>query len=234
MSEVAVDAREYVPVDRWRRLGRLGAIRKRVRRIAVGAGVVFLGLTLAPSGGELSTLVGVGRLLSLVTGLSAWSVSEALGEATGDDGDGSVLAAVGVVVLVALAWSAERSDAGALLWRLGLGEAASAIGTGAETGGAGVDGGATSTARVTTETDPTAGAAVDPTATAAADRDVNAGARPAGTYLGLVTVFLVGAAALLLALPRAGGIGPGSVGVFLLLTAAVGSVVGLFAGVSLR
>jgi hypothetical protein len=216
MSEVEVDAREYVPIDRWRRRGRIGAIRKRVRRLAVGSGAVFLALTLASPDGELSLLVGAVRLLSLVTGISAWSVNEALGEAD-DDGDGSVLAAVGVVVLVGLAWGAEHSAAGALLRRLVLGEVASVAGTDVD---------AASTARVTTEDDPTA--------TAAADSDASDGSRPVGTYLGLVTVLLVGGAVSLLALPRAGGIDPGSVGVFLLLTAVIGGVVGLFAGLSIR
>jgi len=213
MSEIAVDAREYVPVDRWRQEGQIGAIRKRVRRLAVAAGVVFFTLTLASPEGELSLLVGAMRLLSLVTGISAWSMTEALGDAD-DDGDGSVLAAVGVVVLVGLWWGAERSAAGALLRRLVLGEVASA---------AGVD--ATSTGQVITEGDSTV---------AVADRDVSAGSRSVGTYLGVVAALLVGGSVVLSALPRADGVDPGSLGVFLLLTAVVGGVVGLFAGVAIR
>lgn len=215
MSEIEVDAREYVPVDRWRREGQIDAIRKRVRRLAVGAGVVFLTLTLTPSDGELSLLVGAVRLLSLVTGISAWSMTEALGDAD-SDGDGSILAAVGVIVLVGLSWGAERSAAGALLRRLVLGEVASA---------AGAEVNATSTAQVITDEDSTA---------TVADRDASAGSRPVGAYLGLVTILLVGGSVVLLALPQAGGVTPGSLGVFLLLVAVVGGVVGLFAGLSIR
>jgi hypothetical protein len=217
MSEATVDATEYVPVDRWRRLGRIDAIRKRVRRIAIGAGIVFFGLTVAPSGGDLSLLLGVIRLVSLVTGISAWSVSEALGTATEDedeDEDGSILAAVGIIVLAVLAWSAERSGAGSLLWRLLLGEAVSAA-TGSDASGTAI-----------TDADPTAGAT--------ATRNVDAESQPAGAYLGPFVVFLVGAAVILLSLPRTGRIGPGGLGVFLLLTVVVGSVVGLLAGLSIR
>jgi len=215
MSGTTVDATEYVPVDRWRRLGRIDAIRKRVKRIAIGAGVVFLGLTLAPSPGDLSLLVTAIRLLSLVTGVSAWSVGEALGTADDEDGDGSALAAVGVLVLVALAWSAERSDAGSILWRLLLGETATAV-SDSGVGGMGTDVGTGSADSPVTE------------------RNVDGESRPAGTSLGLLVVCLIGGAVILSSWPRAGGVGSGGLVVFLLLTAVVGGVVGLLAGLSLR
>ncbi|GAB3314586.1 hypothetical protein [Haloplanus salinarum] len=216
MSGTTVDAAEYVPVDRWRRLGRIDAIRKRVKRIAIGAGVVFLGLTLVPSRGDLSLLVTAIRLLSLLTGVSAWSVSEALGTATDDeDGDGSALAAVGVLVLVALAWGAERSDAGSILWRLLLGETATAV-SDSGVGGMGTDVGTGSADSPVTE------------------RNVDGESRPAGTPLGLLLVFLIGGAVILSSWPRAGGFESGGLAVFLLLTAVVGGVVGLFAGLSLQ
>ncbi|WP_299334738.1 hypothetical protein [Haloplanus sp.] len=237
MSGVAVDATEYVPVDRWRRLGRIDAIRTRVKRIAIGAGIALVGLTLWPAG-DLSPVVGLIRLLALVTGVSAWSVSEALKTATDDDADdGSVLAAVGVIVLAALAWGAGRSNAGSLLWRLLLGEAVTAA-TEPDAGGTDV-GSAGSVVADTDPTvdgraDPTAGANIDPTATAAADRDVGAASQPTSTYVGLLAALLAGGVVLLASLPRAGGFDPGAVGVFLLLTAVVGGVVGLFAGLSIR
>jgi hypothetical protein len=220
MSGVEIDSTEYVPVERWRRLGRIDAIRRRVRRIAIGAGVVFLGLTLAPPGEGESLLFGAIRLLSLVTGISAWSVSEALDGATDDDGDGSVLAAVGVLVLVALAWGADRSRTGALLWRVLLGEVAAST-TGADAGDAGgpgvaSDGDATGSAPVTAD-------------------DGEAGSRPRGSSLGILAVLLGGGAVALTYLPRAGagGVGFGQVGVFLLLMGVVGGVVGLLAALSL-
>jgi hypothetical protein len=225
MSGRTVDATEYVPVDRWRQLGRIDAIRTRVRRIAIGAGVVFLGLTLAPSGGDLSLLVAVIRLLSLVTGISAWSVGEALGAATDGEDDGSALATVGVLVLVALAWGAERSDAGSVLWRLLLGETVTAV---TESGAGGMDTGigAGTAGSPVTDADSATGSV--------ADRSVGAESRPAGTYIGLLVVLLIGGAVVLMSVPRTGGIEPGGLGVFLLVTAVVGGVVGLFAGLSLR
>lgn len=216
MSGVEIDATEYVPVDRWRRLGRIDAIRKRVRRVAIGAGVVFLGLTLAPPGGDGSLLVGMIRLLSLVTGISAWSVSEALDGTTDEaDGRGSTLAAIGVLVLAALAWSADRSRAGALLWRLLLGEVvASATATDATGTSAGTDAGATGSVTVDEE---------------------GVASRPGGTYLGILAALLGGGAVALMSLPEAGagGIALGQLAVFLLLTAVVGGVVGLLAALSL-
>lgn len=222
MSGVEIDATEYVPVDRWQQVGQIDAIRRRVRRLAIGAGVVFLGVTLAPLDGEWSLLVGGVRLLSLATGVSAWSVSEALAGEAGDgddgDGDGSVLAAVGVVVLVALAWSADRSRAGALLWRVLLGEVATAT-TGIGAGGAGV-------------TPDTGADTTGSTAVTAGDEAVSS--RPSGTYLGILAVLLGGGAIALTALPGTGtGGGAGQLGVFLLLTAVVGGVVGLLAALSL-
>jgi hypothetical protein len=229
MSGIAVDATEYVPVDRWRRLGRIDAIRTRVKRVAIGAGIVFVGLTLGPSG-ELSLLIGLIRLIALVTGVSAWSVSEALKTATDDDADdGSILAAVGVIVLAALAWGAGRSNAGSLLWRLLLGEAVTAA-TEPDAGGTDVG----PAGSVVTDTDPTAGANPDPTATAATGRDVGAASQPTSTYVGLLAALLAGGVVLLPSIPRAGGFDPGAMGVFLLLTAVVGGVVGLFAGLSIR
>jgi len=212
MSGVEIESTEGVPVDRWRRLGRIGAIRRRVRRIAIGAGVVFLGLTLAPPGRDPSLLVGVIRLLSLVTGVSAWSVSAALDEATDDDGDGSVLAAVGVLVLVALAWSADRSRLGALLWRVLLGEVAASA-TDFDTGSTNVDADPETTGNV---------------AVTAGGREA---ARPGGTYLGILAALLAGGAVALAFLPRGGGLG--EAGVFLLVTAVVGGLVGLLAALSL-
>lgn len=212
MSGIEIESTEYVPVDRWRRLGRIDAIRRRVRRIAIGAGVVFLGLTLAPPGWDPSPLVTAIRLLSLGTGVSAWSVSAALDGATDDDGDGSLLAAVGVLVLVALAWSADRSRLGALLWRVLLGEVATSA-TDLDTGRTNVD--------VETETTES----VDVTA---GDRKA---ARSGGTYLGVLAALLVGGTVALAFLPRGGGLG--EAGVFLLVTAVVGGLVGLLAALSL-
>jgi hypothetical protein len=216
MSGGEVDLTEYVPMDRWRRTGRIGAIRRRVRRVAVGAGIVFLGLTLAPPGRDGSLLVGMVRLLSLVTGVSAWSVGRALEEAAGDGGDGSVLAAVGSLVLVTLAWSADRSRTGALLWRLLVGEV---VASATETDAVGAS---------TAPDDPTGSAAVT-------ESDGNVASRPSGSYLGILATLLVGGAVVLSYLSRAGtdGIDPGQIGVFLLLTAAVGGVVGLLAALSL-
>jgi len=212
MNEVEIESTEGVPVDRWRRLGRIDAIRRRVRRIAIGAGVVFLGLTLAPPGRDPSLLVGVIRLLSLVTGVSAWSVSAALDGATDDDGDGSVLAAVGVLVLVALAWSADRSRLGALLWRVLLGEVAASA-TDFDTGRTNVD----------ADTEATGNVGV-----IAGSREA---ARPGGTYLGILADLLAGGAVALAFLPRGSGLG--EAGVFLLVTAVVGGLVGLLAALSL-
>jgi hypothetical protein len=211
MSGVEIESIEYVPVDRWRRLGRTDAIRRRLRRIAIGAGVVFLGLTLAPPGRDPSLLVGVLRLLSLVTGVSTWSVSAALDGAT-DDGDSSVLAAVGVLVLVALAWSADRSRLGALLWRVLLGEVAASA-TEFDTGRRNVD--------ADTET----------TGTVAVTAGGREAARSGGTYLGLLAALLAGGAVALAFFPRGGGLG--EAGVFLLVTAVVGGLVGLLAALSL-
>jgi hypothetical protein len=212
MSGIEIESTEYVPVDRWQRLGRIDAIRRRVRRIAIGAGVVFLGLTLAPPGWDPSPLVTAIRLLSLGTAVSAWSVSAALDGATDDDGDGSLLAAVGVLVLVALAWSADRSRLGALLWRVLLGEVATSA-TDLDTGRTNVD--------VETET----------TESVAVTAEVRKAARSGGTYLGLLAALLVGGTVALAFLPRGGGLG--EAGVFLLVTAVVGGLVGLLAALSL-
>ncbi|MFB6255376.1 MAG: hypothetical protein ABEH58_01395 [Haloplanus sp.] len=221
--EVTVDARDHVPVDRWKQLGLIDGIRRRVRRIAIGAGILFLGLTLAPGGGDLSAVLGVVRLLSLATGVSAWSVSAALaGAIDGDEEDDSILAAVGVVVLVALAWSAERSTAGTVLWRALLGDAAASA--------AGADAGAS------TGVDIDVDASADATAAGARGESGKMKARPRGTYLGIVAVLLVGGAVLLASAPGFGGgeVGARQVGAFLLLTAVVGGVVGLVAALSLR
>jgi hypothetical protein len=214
MSGREIDDTERVPIDRWRRMGRIDAIRRRGKRIAVGAGVVFLGLTLVPAGENWSLLFGVGRLLSLVTGVSAWSVSEAL-----DGDDDSVLAALGILVLVALAWSADRSRIGAIVSRALLGEVAAST-AGVDTNGTAATAGADPTSR-----------ADDPGVTASAG---DAASRPGGASLGVLATLLAGGAVALASLPQGGlgGSALGQFGLFVLLTAVVGGIVGLLAAVS--
>ncbi|RCU47111.1 hypothetical protein DU504_07240 [Haloplanus salinus] len=198
--ELELDARERIPVERWRRAGRIVPIRRRVRRIAIGSGLLFVVLTLVPSDGDWSVLVSVARLLSLVAGIGAWSVSEALAGVTGDDGDGGVLAVLGTVVLVALAWSADRSGAGTLLWRALLGSVSARADDreGAATG------------------DVTSGATGDVTAT-----------RPTSAVVGVLTAFLAGGGVLVALRPQGGGgvgtfvVGAVVVGVLVGLLAAV-------------
>lgn len=198
--ELELDARERIPVERWRRAGRIVPIRRRVRRIAIGSGLLFVVLTLVPSDGDWSVLVSVARLLSLVAGIGAWSVSEALAGVTGDDGDGGVLAVLGTVVLVALAWSADRSGAGTLLWRALLGSV-SARADDREGAAAG---------------DVTSGATGDVTAT-----------RPTSAVVGVLAAFLAGGGVLVVLRPQGGGgvgtfvVGAVVVGVLVGLLAAV-------------
>lgn len=198
--ELELDARERIPVERWRRAGRIVPIRRRVRRIAIGSGLLFVVLTLVPSDGDWSVLASVARLLSLVAGIGAWSVSEALAGVTGDDGDGGVLAVLGTVVLVALAWSADRSGAGTLLWRALLGSV-SARADDREGAAAG---------------DVTSGATGDVTAT-----------RPTSAVVGVLAAFLAGGGVLVALRPQGGGgvgtfvVGAVVVGVLVGLLAAV-------------
>ena len=202
--ELELDARERIPVERWRRAGRIVPIRRRVRRIAIGSGLLFVVLTLVPSDGDWSVLASVARLLSLVAGIGAWSVSEALAGVTGDDGDdGGVLAVLGTVVLVALAWSADRSGAGTLLWRALLGSV-SARADDREGAAAG---------------DVTSGATGDVTAT-----------RPTSAVVGVLAAFLAGGGVLVALRPQGGG----GVGTFVVGAAVVGVLVGLLAAVSWR
>lgn len=198
--ELELDARERIPVERWRRAGRIVPIRRRVRRIAIGSGLLFVVLTLVPSDGDWSVLASVARLLSLVAGIGAWSVSEALAGVTGDDGDGGVLAVLGTVVLVALAWSADRSGAGTLLWRALLGSV-SARADDREGAAAG---------------DVTSGATGGVTAT-----------RPTSAVVGVLAAFLAGGGVLVALRPQGGGgvgtfvVGAVVVGVLVGLLAAV-------------
>ena len=209
--ELELDARERIPVERWRRAGRIVPIRRRVRRIAIGSGLLFVVLTLVPSDGDWSVLASVARLLSLVAGIGAWSVSEALAGVTGDDGDGGVLAVLGTVVLVALAWSADRSGAGTLLWRALLGSV-SARADDREGAAAGdVTSGATG--------DVTSGATGDVTAT-----------RPTSAVVGVLAAFLAGGGVLVVLRPQGGG----GVGTFVVGAVVVGVLVGLLAAVSWR
>lgn len=198
--ELELDARERIPVERWRRAGRIVPIRRRVRRIAIGSGLLFVVLTLVPSDGDWSVLASVARLLSLVAGIGAWSVSEALAGVTGDDGDGGVLAVLGTVVLVALAWSADRSGAGTLLWRALLGS-------------------------VSARADDREGAAAGDV-TSGATGDVTA-ARPTSAVVAVLAAVLAGGGVLVALRPQGGGgvgtfvVGAVVVGVLVGLLAAV-------------